>query len=197
MTCEDLSFFLWLERRIPPGVSPDLHVSTHPFVTRIRFLLNLKMALITEELHIILEAFERSQSMGANGVLMAHTGTQRLLTLLNRKANSHSPSYVASYGWRSSFSLYAVHFPILLLIVWMYAHPRLELTLASALTCTAVVALLILLGLFFSALTDAHTSRVRFIWIYDLVHSKTFAHSLPTDRSSDSSANTSWSVRLE
>jgi peptidoglycan/LPS O-acetylase OafA/YrhL len=67
----------------------------------------------------------------------------------------------AAYGAKSSFSLYAIHFPILTLAVSLIAPRRLAPTSYSVLILSLVIVLLLLCGWAFSRATEAHTDRVR------------------------------------
>jgi peptidoglycan/LPS O-acetylase OafA/YrhL len=69
---------------------------------------------------------------------------------------------IAHYGARSSFSLYATHFPVAALAAAVIAGPvRMQPSLASIGTVVALLALAAVIGKIFSSLTEAQTDWLR------------------------------------
>lgn len=70
--------------------------------------------------------------------------------------------YLATFGARSSFSLYAIHFPVIaLLAAFAVGRERLPPSASNVLVCIAAVLASIAVSMFFAMATEAHTPRVR------------------------------------
>jgi peptidoglycan/LPS O-acetylase OafA/YrhL len=91
-----------------------------------------------------------------------------LVGLLKDRALAPPPRWLAAYGARASYSLYAIHFPLLVLAAgWVtrsagrLALGPLGLALIAAFVLSAIAA-----GWLFSRATEAHTPRIR-SWLAD------------------------------
>jgi len=100
-------------------------------------------------------------SQSASDFCLSVTFASWLLAMMSRDLGYLHMKSLVWYGRRASFSLYAIHLPILLLLVGSFKQVRLSASFTGVGFCVALTALMAFVAAIFARYTEAYTARLR------------------------------------